>query len=81
MEDELEAKGFQLNIAEFDIIRKAVNTLTNLDNLGGNRQVLNNFNAVGATLEKQGLECGFLKTQDDEPKEEEPPEVEVEVVE
>ena len=35
MEDELEAKGFQLNIAEFDIIRKAVNTLTNLDNLGG----------------------------------------------
>ena len=82
---ELEAKSFEFNIQEFDLIRRAVNTLTNLDSCGGNRQLLAAFNIIGSSLEKQGLDCGFLqksdKAQEEEPKQESNEPVEAEVVE
>ena len=81
---ELEAKSFEFNIQEFDLIRRAVNTLTNLDSCGGNRQLLAAFNIIGSSLEKQGLDCGFLQksdeAQEEEPKQESSEPVEAEVV-
>jgi len=81
---ELEAKSFEFNIQEFDLIRRAVNTLTNLDSCGGNRQLLAAFNIIGSSIERQGLDCGFLQKADEskeeEPKEESSEPVEAEVV-
>jgi len=81
---ELEAKSFEFNINDFDLIRRAVNALTNFDSCGGNRQLLARFNIIGSSLERQGLDCGFLQkpdeAQEEEPKQESSEPVEAEVV-
>lgn len=84
-QQELEVKTFAFNIHEFDLIRRSINTLTNLDSCGGNRQLLSAFNLLGDNIDKQGLESGFLQ-KNDEAQEEAPQEqtnepVEAEVVE